>query len=85
LTIQELKEVLKTYPSDNFVHIRVWIDDKNYDLIVEKTQQGVDGSILLTTTLVITKPVKAHRWEFYMNGTFCKDCGTQIGSGQPCR
>jgi len=28
---------------------------------------------------------KQHEWEFYMNGSFCKKCGTQLGSGQPCR
>lgn len=26
-----------------------------------------------------------HEWEFYVNGSFCKRCGTQIGSGEPCR
>lgn len=26
-----------------------------------------------------------HEWEFYANGSFCRKCGTQIGSGQPCR
>jgi hypothetical protein len=28
---------------------------------------------------------KQHRWEFYMNGSFCKDCGVAIGSGGPCK
>ena len=31
------------------------------------------------------KSVKEHRWEFYANGSFCKDCRAQLGSGQPCR
>lgn len=26
-----------------------------------------------------------HEWEFYANGSFCRKCGTQIGSGAPCR
>ena len=26
-----------------------------------------------------------HDWQFYANGTFCRRCGTRIGSGQPCR
>ena len=26
-----------------------------------------------------------HDWQFYANGTFCRRCGTQIGSGYPCR
>lgn len=30
-------------------------------------------------------PVREHEWEWYMNGSFCKRCGVQIGSGQPCR
>lgn len=30
-------------------------------------------------------PEKEHQWEFYMNGSFCKICGAQIGSGTPCR
>lgn len=29
--------------------------------------------------------VREHDWQFYMNGTFCTRCGTQIGSGYPCR
>jgi hypothetical protein len=29
--------------------------------------------------------VREHRWEFYMNGTFCKRCGAQLGSGQKCQ
>lgn len=28
---------------------------------------------------------KQHRWEFYMNGSFCRDCGAAIGSGVPCK
>lgn len=82
MTIKELKKELETYPEDNFVHVRVWIENKCHDLVVEKYQQGVDGSILLTTTL---KQKKEHKWEFYPNGSFCKDCGTQLGSGSPCR
>lgn len=26
-----------------------------------------------------------HDWQFYANGSFCRKCGTQIGSGYPCR
>lgn len=26
-----------------------------------------------------------HEWEFYANGSFCRKCGTAIGSGYPCR
>lgn len=28
---------------------------------------------------------RQHDWEFYANGTFCRRCGAQIGSGVPCR
>lgn len=28
---------------------------------------------------------REHQWEFYANGSFCKRCGTSIGSGYPCR
>jgi len=28
---------------------------------------------------------REHEWEFYANGSFCRRCGTAIGSGQPCR
>jgi hypothetical protein len=33
----------------------------------------------------LIEPVKQHDWEWYMNGTFCRRCGIQIGSGRPCR
>lgn len=29
--------------------------------------------------------VREHVWEFYANGSFCRRCGTSIGSGIPCR
>lgn len=35
----------------------------------------------------VKEPIKPkeHQWEFYVNGSFCKICGSQLGSGQPCR
>lgn len=58
MTIAELKELIRDCPDDQFVHIRVWHTDLNVisgysrtDLVVEKAQWGVDGSLLLTTTL----------------------------------
>lgn len=30
-------------------------------------------------------PPRKHDWYFYANGTFCRRCGTQIGSGYECR
>jgi len=29
--------------------------------------------------------LKEHDWQFYANGSFCRRCGTHIGSGQSCR
>jgi hypothetical protein len=34
---------------------------------------------------VVQKATPEHEWEFYMNGSFCRRCGAQIGSGVPCR
>lgn len=34
---------------------------------------------------VPVEQVREHVWEFYMNGTFCRRCGAQLGSGQACR
>lgn len=31
----------------------------------------------------VLKLSEEHDW--YANGSFCRKCGTQIGSGQPCR
>lgn len=28
---------------------------------------------------------RQHKWEFSMNGSFCKYCGAAIGSGVPCK
>jgi len=28
---------------------------------------------------------RKHNWQFYMNGTFCKNCGAALGSGRSCR
>lgn len=41
-------------------------------------------SIRLRDTFRVAEGPK-HEWEFYMNGSFCKRCGAQIGSGMPCR
>lgn len=27
---------------------------------------------------------KEHKWEWYMNGTFCTKCNRQIGTNQEC-
>lgn len=29
--------------------------------------------------------ISPHEWEFYFNGTFCKKCGAEIGSGVSCK
>jgi hypothetical protein len=28
--------------------------------------------------------VREHEWQFHANGTFCRRCGAQIGSGSAC-
>ena len=28
---------------------------------------------------------REHEWQSYANGSFCRRCGTSIGSGMPCR
>ena len=33
----------------------------------------------------VLKLAEQHDWEFYANGSFCRKCGAQIGSGYPCR
>lgn len=58
MTIAELKEIINKYPDDQFVHIRIWFlggflqgihtQEINKDIIVDKTQQGVSGSLLIT-------------------------------------
>lgn len=52
MTIKELKEVIKGYDDGQFVHIRIWLNEEHhYDLTTEKTQQGCDGALLLTTSI----------------------------------
>lgn len=56
MTIAELKKVLGEYPDDQFVHVRIWMNHDDYDelvhkdVVVDKTQQGVDGALLITVT-----------------------------------
>jgi hypothetical protein len=52
MTIKELQILLKEYPENQFVHIRVWInEEKHFDTTLEKVQQGCDGAALLTTSI----------------------------------
>jgi hypothetical protein len=49
-----------------------------------------DGRFISKNALVNARKVLIdteikHEWEFYMNGSFCKRCGVQLGSNQPCR
>lgn len=54
MTVKELKEIINTYPDDQFVHFRIWINNEtNYDIVVNKAQQGVDGALLLTGDLLL--------------------------------
>lgn len=57
MTIAELREELKGYDDEQFVHMRVWIDNLSisrcYDMVVDKVQAGVDGAMLITGTLMV--------------------------------
>lgn len=33
----------------------------------------------------IPDPPKKHNWQWYMNGSFCRDCGAAIGDDRPCQ
>lgn len=62
MTIAELKEIIKEYPDDQFVHMRIWfIGNDIYNpkgtyainVTVMKAQQGVDGGLLLTGNMKV--------------------------------
>lgn len=45
-----------------------------------------DAAAHLTAFIGEPKPkAPEHDWQFYANGSFCRKCGAQIGSGSPCR
>jgi hypothetical protein len=54
MTVKELREEMKDYSDDQFVHMRIWIitthgyELYNLDSVVDKIQQGVDGAMLIT-------------------------------------
>ena len=52
--------------------------------------EGSEGAALMALTASFgtrreVVPAPEHQWRFYMNGTFCDKCGTQLGSNTPCR
>jgi len=58
------------------------------DLEDEYNERDSEGRFISKAALVNAREVlteKHHRWRFYMNGTFCENCGAQLGSGTPCR
>jgi hypothetical protein len=79
----------KTYLGDG-VYVEV-----NDEGIVLTTEDGVnvtntvvlDYSVYTSLTNWVTNLIAKpeHQWEFYANGTFCKRCGAQIGSGVDCK
>ena len=55
MTVKETIEILKTYPEDQFVQIRVWLKkDKDYHNLIQvtvgKIQQSISGAALFTGT-----------------------------------
>jgi len=62
--------------------------DKILDLPIRKEYIGGQETsyVQLDNVIAILEDSKLeHEWEFYMNGSFCKKCGTQLGSGVSCR
>lgn len=62
MTVKELRDVLATYPEDQFVHVRVWLtgdsgygDTVAHDTVLGKVQQGSDGAALLTVHLTVVQ------------------------------
>ena len=54
MTVEELKSILTTHPDDQFIHMRIWPDDKSLvQATVSKVQQGVSGAVLLTGSVNI--------------------------------
>lgn len=62
--------------------------DKILDLPRRKEYLGGQETsyVQLDNVLAILEetPKLEHEWEFCMNGSFCKRCGAQIGSGVSC-
>ena len=56
MTIKELKEILRDFDDDQFVHAKVWLNpDRDYtelddliDFTIDKFKSGCDGALLLT-------------------------------------
>jgi len=48
MTIKELKEIIKEYSDDQFVHMRIWIERNTHvQATVTRHKAGVDGALLL--------------------------------------
>ena len=62
-------------------------DDVDSTIISALIEQVFEDNSHLARMIVceVKEAVKKHRWEFYANGSFCKDCGAQLGSDYPCR
>lgn len=57
MTIKELREIIKDYPDDSFVHMRIWLqphldylDDGLVQAVVDKSKCDVSGALLLIGT-----------------------------------
>ncbi len=48
MTIFQLKEIIKDYPDNSFVHVRIWLNGFEFiDSSINRSKCGVDGSLLL--------------------------------------
>jgi len=62
--------------------------DKILDLPIRKEYLGGQETsyVQLDNVLAILEETKLeHKWEFYMNGSFCTRCNAQMGDGSSCR
>lgn len=55
MTVKELKDILTTYPDNQFIYLRIWLDpNKDYldeglvQVMASKALQGISGAVVLT-------------------------------------
>jgi hypothetical protein len=64
------------------MNIPVVVDNDLHDAELQAYRRGHRDARHAAAELVAAPQ---HQWEFYANGSFCRRCGAQIGSGTPCR
>lgn len=45
---------------------------------------GIDKMLDIVNAQFGVNSKKAHKWQFYMNGTFCTRCNRSIGTKEDC-